>query len=486
MATLYVDFKNGADTNDGSTGSPLKTLTHTLASHANNGDTIKLRGSSAYDEIYHERGITTALTTLTIEADAGHTPVLSAAILKAPGDWAKTDGLTNVYECAYTPGTCRFVFNGATLLTSVADVATCDTTANSRYADLAGDKLYINVGGVPDNIEVIDANADMLDIPGANPTLRGLTFQWAMNCVIFSWGGGLTLDHCNFRYHGPWDSSTNSFAWILLRGSNNTITGCNFTGTYISATNSTVSIFTDGTADAITIRNCTFDTGYDAIRSTAGTHIVEDCAMANMYNSGCWVTAGTVTLRRCIATNNAHDAFGSADTGTINLYNCIGNWTATPAPSGANNGIVFHANGSAYHCIMANSKRSSKAVNPAYNCATTGNVTIKNCIAYNFAVGIGDTTDANTPAGLWDADYNCIFGCTTAYGAGYSAATHDIALEPLFRLQLAGPDDFRLLPNSPCINAGLAIAGVNEGYRGPAPDIGAHEYVKPLPAHRHN
>ena len=53
MTTLYLDFKNGVDTNDGSSGAPLKTLAHAVASHLANGDTLKIRGSSAADEIHY-------------------------------------------------------------------------------------------------------------------------------------------------------------------------------------------------------------------------------------------------------------------------------------------------------------------------------------------------------------------------------------------------------------------------------------------------
>lgn len=43
--------------------------------------------------------------------------------------------------------------------------------------------------------------------------------------------------------------------------------------------------------------------------------------------------------------------------------------------------------------------------------------------------------------------------------------------------------DFRLQKTSPCINAGVVIAGVNDGYRSTAPDIGALEHiVRPRPS----
>jgi hypothetical protein len=37
------------------------------------------------------------------------------------------------------------------------------------------------------------------------------------------------------------------------------------------------------------------------------------------------------------------------------------------------------------------------------------------------------------------------------------------------------PGDLRLRPDSPCIDRGVILRGINEDYRGRAPDIGAFE-----------
>ncbi len=41
--------------------------------------------------------------------------------------------------------------------------------------------------------------------------------------------------------------------------------------------------------------------------------------------------------------------------------------------------------------------------------------------------------------------------------------------------------DFRLRPNSPAIDAGIALPTINDGYKGRAPDLGAYELGQPLP-----
>src|SRR5690606_1129419 len=60
----------------------------------------------------------------------------------------------------------------------------------------------------------------------------------------------------------------------------------------------------------------------------------------------------------------------------------------------------------------------------------------------------------------------------------FSAATghesHGFNVEPGFSGPAGG--DYTLAPSSPLIDAGLAIPGINDGYSGAAPDVGAYEY----------
>jgi hypothetical protein len=43
--------------------------------------------------------------------------------------------------------------------------------------------------------------------------------------------------------------------------------------------------------------------------------------------------------------------------------------------------------------------------------------------------------------------------------------------------------DFSLAPNSAAIDAGTVLPGVTDGYTGRAPDLGALEYGRPVPAY---
>jgi hypothetical protein len=292
-------------------------------------------------------------------------------------------------------------------------------------------------------------------------------------------GANATVTGCTFEYWMGFSADAIPFAEIVVTGSGATISGCSFTGNFTAYSwyNGSTCIGLDTTSDGATISDCTFTGGTNGLRVAGGTHVVEDCIFSNHRHTSASVIGGTLTARRCTATNNGHDGFNSETAGTTNLEHCLVNWTQeTAAPiSGAISGILFHANGSAYHCVVANLKRTTPGILPAYNLATTGNVAVKNCIAYNCVTGIGDSTDNTPPAGSYAQDYNCVNACTTAYQTGYAAGAHSISADPLFTNTTASSDDFHLLPASPCKNAGIAIAGVNDDYKGAAPDIGPYE-----------
>ena len=99
------------------------------------------------------------------------------------------------------------------------------------------------------------------------------------------------------------------------------------------------------------------------------------------------------------------------------------------------------------------------------------------------------------PSGQWTL---MEFDSIEAFAAETARERHGIAADPLFaatprlgevervdfgpapftaypQVTGASEGDFTLQPGSPCIDRGAVIRGINEGFRGSAPDIGAHE-----------
>jgi hypothetical protein len=67
--------------------------------------------------------------------------------------------------------------------------------------------------------------------------------------------------------------------------------------------------------------------------------------------------------------------------------------------------------------------------------------------------------------------YRVDFSTLASFSEATGQERHGLATEPRF----AGPGDFRLRADSPLIDRGVLIPGINEGFHGAAPDLGAFE-----------
>ena len=86
------------------------------------------------------------------------------------------------------------------------------------------------------------------------------------------------------------------------------------------------------------------------------------------------------------------------------------------------------------------------------------------------------------------------FATLNEYAAATGQDTHSVLIDYDSFVKAAPPDrndparlydpadfDFRLRPGSPAIDAGQPLPGVNDGFAGKAPDLGAYEAGAPLP-----
>ncbi len=65
----------------------------------------------------------------------------------------------------------------------------------------------------------------------------------------------------------------------------------------------------------------------------------------------------------------------------------------------------------------------------------------------------------------------------SSWEAAYGGNTHSMQSDP--QLTDPGSANFTLRAGSPAINAGVVLSGINDGYSGSAPDLGAFEYIFP-------
>jgi len=484
MATLYVDYKNGVDTNDGSSGAPLKTLAHCLASHANNGDTILLRGTNATDEIHRAVAVSSALTTITIAADTGHTPVVSGSV--AYGSWSLTADQSFTYETAYTPSNCYMVWNGTTYFTSVASIAAVEATENTFYADLTGDKLYVHItgGGAPGTLEVHGGNV-VLTLSGTNATVDGIIFEHGLRNLVCS-GTNVTIRNCILRY--SYHPTAGSSAGLSLTNSGPLVTGCT-----ITVAMDGIGVWLNASAASATVRSCTLThvgaatttTNCGVLAAVGSAHLVEGCTISGFYDGTQATGAGTgLTARYNIIQNCSHGfmCWISGATGVEAHHNICyytADWTDTNV---AHHGIILHCgvNAYVYHNVVAWLNRRNTGHECGIHLSPQVDTTFhcKNNILYNCEYGISYGASTGSPA--YDLGYNAFYGNAADFqniDPG-DQGTNNVTTDPLFVNPLNY--DFRLLPGSPLIDVGMAVTGINEGFRGGAPDIGAFEYVRPL------
>lgn len=465
MTTYYIDFANGNDTTgNGSTGLPWKTLSKFLTSGAN-GDTCLVRGDGSETAVYVERNLSTAKTSLTIQNDVGHSPVFTAATQRTAASFTKTAGQTNVYEAAYT-GNDHGVWHGATNLTETASVAACDAAANSYYDD-AG-KIYVNVGGgAPSTVYVLASAQEILTSTGAGLIWDGVNIQWFEQALDLQ--AAPTVRNAAFRYASK---PFTTFYSMRLDGSGAVVRDCTFSDGFgggdsiqIEATAANAEI------DSVTITNA----GEIALLGGSG-HNVHDCICNAIRVTG---NAGG-TIQDNVITDGSHHfiTFDADHTGTFTAIRNRGYFTGD-VPFNGHHGFIMHSSGTInlYHNVVAHLNRgvSNPSGKEAYYISpTNGPLTLvmRNNAAYNCIDGIG-IYGGMTPT--LDLDNTGFFNVTNNYASvdpGDQGA-NDVTADPLYT-DAAG-NDFTLQSGSPYIDAGVAVAGVNDDYNGAAPDIGYSE-----------
>ena len=442
---IYVSSVLGSDvTGTGSLALPYATLTKALTVAANGSRIGMLTGS-------YVAACSTALTSLTIKAPAGNTPVFYGA--GSLTVWAKTGGRTNVYEATCATAAVVDFWYQEVRLTSVADVATCDTTPSSYYFDDPGNKVYVNVGGAaPVDPVYTPAGATVrLTCSGAGVTLDGLTFRYCVLGVAIS-AATSTVKNCTFEH---FSAAASRSAVTISSGGGHVVSNCTWEDMENDYTSCLV---VTGTTDGA-VSGCAVDAALNGYIMAAGWTLANSTATNVLYDC---VRVGSSTVSYCTATNWGHAAFIGGGT----VHHCIANAGAAPTLA-SNNGYVCESGQTTfwYHNVCANMNNATGNGYGFYINTSTSTLTMRNNISYNNKSGLkrGDTPTI-------DSDYNCVNSNTNQYEGSFPAGANDITDDPLFTTPAS---DFTLQALSPCRGTGEYIAGVSE--KNPA-SIGRYEY----------
>jgi uncharacterized protein YodC (DUF2158 family) len=219
--------------------------------------------------------------------------------------------------------------------------------------------------------------------------------------------------------------------------------------------------------------------------------VVTNCAMVGNSTSGCGGGAHGGTLNDCtLTTNSTGDKGGGAYASTLN--NCTVSGNSARLGGGAGYGTLYRCtvsgnsagdggggafNATLHSCTVNDNGGGGVRKCTLNNCTVTGNRdygadsgTLYNCIVY---LNDGDN--------YWRDETALNYCCTTPLPAsGFGNITN----APLFADYAGG--NFRLQPNSPCINAGLNAYATGSTDLDDNPrivsgtvDIGAYEYQGP-------
>lgn len=315
--------------------------------------------------------------------------------------------------------------------------------------DLSG-RSHVQLGG----FRVFAAAVDLSD--SQHCLVEDCHFRYVSHFVeCFGWGTG--MDNTGIVVSGSHneirDSSVAISAGngIALLGENNRVVNCLVHDVDYAAVDCGA-IRARGTGHLIA-HNTLYNTGRSVLvhRNLKRARIEYN----HMYNAGlltsdlgvtyCFQTDGQGTV---IAYNRVHD--NHAHTG-VGIY--IDN---------------FSPNHVLHHNISYNNKDSGIRLN-----TPTANVSVYNNTLYHNGNSIGwwGRNNSQQP-GVVVA--NNITTDSVSLGTGARAHHNSGDMDPGF--VDAERADFRLKPDSPCIDAGAVIPGITDGYAGRAPDLGAREH----------
>lgn len=469
MTTYYVDATAGNDSANGTSEStPWKTLDRALsnASYAKlaDGDIVKLKRGEVWREQFR-LDWTRVNDGAHVKLDAygsGAKPIISGGLNVLTATW--TDLGSNIWRTPTTSYIGEIVVDDTSVLTYRASQVACVAQGNF-YSN--GTYLYMYSGGDPaayymgHTVEATQSMATsyrgpvICNLSGRSSrfTVRNLMFKyWGYNGLAVYDAPDTLIEYCDWKFCGganPTGSERDGNGLMIYNASSNS-----------------------------TVRYCTFDEIYYmgvSLQSTAA------------------VTMSGVKVHH----NLISRAFSCFESWPYHADSVMsGNYYCHNTSYGAGSGLV-QTNRTAW---MKEQEPEQNEYRARHVClyvtggsygSTTGCV-MKNNIFLTTNRWHIYCKEAETLDG-WDIDYNCYYpdGATifrsTETGsvlehnfAGWKSATgqdaHSVCADPLI-YTTAGDQYLHIgADESPCVEAGVVVAGIPHAIDGTLPDIGCYEY----------
>lgn len=184
LPSVYVDYENGNDSNDGTKDQPLKTLTAAINSSPGNVDVNVFGGLHRYDSI-PQTPVNKSFNLIAV--DPNDRPRITNT---EAATWTKTAGQTNVYESSFTQSPLYWSFDAFgsgkqrlyKRLDQVASIAEVDSTQGSIF--ISGGVAYVHtINSRPaDDDVMIHVDSEMLEVTGQETAyLENILFEGGLD-----------------------------------------------------------------------------------------------------------------------------------------------------------------------------------------------------------------------------------------------------------------------------------------------------------------
>lgn len=491
----------GSDQAAGTEAAPLRTI-QAGVSRAQPGDEVRVR-PGVYDEAVEPSRAGTATAPIQLLAD-GPGVVLDGSdpAYRSRSDWRDEGG--GVYSVPFTGATRLVSVDSLQRLYRHANVAAIRSAANgiAQGWTLEAGRLWVRLedGGSPVGHVVHVARHDngvYLDVDhwvvagfevrhyGTGAAGSGIYLRGASRCVISGnnvhtiGGKGIYLRvlAADNLIDGNvcWDPRIGTWPWAATKSHEEEQQGISHRGGRGNVIRGNVVY---GTFDGIDVAAGETDENVGADCDVDGNvvHSVSDDALEPETISG-------INVR--VVRNRVHDVFSGLSIApnyqgpTYVLYNTFTNYRRS--------GLKFSLSGTGHTWICHNTIASSVAGTPAMHpSGPYSNLHFRNNILVgNGAACVSD--DAGESQTGNDFDHDLIhatggtlfrwkgvnYGTLAALRSGTGFEIHGLAGDPRFAGLAAG--DVTLLPGSPAIDAALRLPGINDGFHGAGPDLGASE-----------
>lgn len=520
VLNIFVDSVNGSDSNTGSSAAvPIKTISR-LMSLMVSGSTVWLARGSYWREQLGALGGSAVGVGVTVYG-SGQMPVLDGADVVNPAAWAKTGGLTSVYDLTWTHdvanGSFVSLWENTTRLRWVASAALCDATAGSFYVDICDATATSHVYYHPTG--------------NGNPASNGLTVEMSKRTYGLIAGLNWSVEYVHTRRQLHNDGSLVGSAFGTFRHClaedgtkhNMFLAGglaedcIAWLSDWADRTNTAayVAYVSDGTGQTATFRRCiskmdaakvaaavTGGTGLDAFTAhTADTShnwqsvIFEDCAVHGAVTGFSVANCNSQVMTRCYTEETHYALSGAADTITVTdpwVRDTVGSLVPMAAAYVSYGGNATIQGLRSYSLIASNfgdiyqgdpgtTVTVSKSVLVRASGQSGGRFIVNGNLAgtvinsdHNIIVG-GSADTGFRMKGTGSADFNdystnsMVFEVASSYStfAAYQAAqptldVHSIAQNPLLNDPANG--DFGVSLSSPAIALGAGLERPNITY----------------------